>query len=166
MFGDSHYLENNSFSTSHQSVNVYGLPEKRYEVRAEDNAVDIQIHRKATMASQPEDRAALKKLGSAPFPAGKQQQEVDPKTPETAAATEAKQQPKSAPSAEGQTIQHLSDVGIQAGDVVRIVRGALRGHYCRVETVDCSSGRVRVTVYSQGRRTSINMRLQDIRKEN
>ena len=166
MFGDSHYLENNSFSTSHQSVNVYGLPEKRYEVRAEDNAVDIQIHRKATMASQPEDRAALKKLGSAPFPAGKQQQEVDQKTPETAAATEAKQQPKSAPSAEGQTIQHLSDVGIQAGDVVRIVRGALRGHYCRVETVDCSSGRVRVTVYSQGRRTSINMRLQDIRKEN
>ncbi|MGI6635668.1 MAG: hypothetical protein ACOX7B_10905 [Christensenellales bacterium] len=38
-------LENNAFSTSHQSVNVYGLPEKMYEVRTEDSAVDVQIHR-------------------------------------------------------------------------------------------------------------------------
>ncbi|MGI6654110.1 MAG: AAA domain-containing protein [Christensenellales bacterium] len=45
MFGDSHYIENNAFSTSHQSVNVYGLPEKMYEVRTEDSAVDVQIHR-------------------------------------------------------------------------------------------------------------------------
>lgn len=45
MFNDKRWLENNSFSTSHQSVNVYGLPEKRYEVRSEDTAVDIQIHR-------------------------------------------------------------------------------------------------------------------------
>ncbi len=45
MFNDKRWLENNSFSTSHQSVNVYGLPEKRYEVRSEDAAVDIQIHR-------------------------------------------------------------------------------------------------------------------------
>lgn len=47
MFGDSKYLENNAFSTSHQSVNVYGLPEKIYEVRTEDAAVDVQIHRGA-----------------------------------------------------------------------------------------------------------------------
>lgn len=47
MFGDPNYIENNVFSTSHQSVNVYGLPEKRYEVRTEDNAVDIQIHKDA-----------------------------------------------------------------------------------------------------------------------
>lgn len=47
MFGDSRYLENNAFSTSHQSVNVYGLPEKIYEVRTEDVAVDVQIHRAA-----------------------------------------------------------------------------------------------------------------------
>lgn len=47
MFGDSKYLENNAFSTSHQSVNVYGLPEKIYEVRTEDAAVDVQIHRAA-----------------------------------------------------------------------------------------------------------------------
>ena len=38
---------NNTFSTGHQSVNVYGLPEKYYEVRTEDNAVDIQIHKDA-----------------------------------------------------------------------------------------------------------------------
>lgn len=47
MFGDSQYLENNAFSTSHQSVNVYGLPEKCYEVRTEDTAVDVQIHKSA-----------------------------------------------------------------------------------------------------------------------
>lgn len=45
MFGSPNYLESNTFSTSHQSVNVYGLPEKYYEVRTEDHAVDIQIHR-------------------------------------------------------------------------------------------------------------------------
>ena len=45
MFGSSTYLEDNSFSTGHQSVNVYGLPEKCYEIRSEDAAVDIQIHR-------------------------------------------------------------------------------------------------------------------------
>lgn len=45
MFGDSHYLENNAFSTSHQSVNVYGLPEQIYEVRTEDAAVDVQVHK-------------------------------------------------------------------------------------------------------------------------
>ena len=45
IFGSSTYLEDNSFSTGHQSVNVYGLPEKCYEIRSEDAAVDVQIHR-------------------------------------------------------------------------------------------------------------------------
>ena len=44
IFGSSTYLEDNSFSTTHQLVNVYVKPEKRYEVRSEDNAVDVQIH--------------------------------------------------------------------------------------------------------------------------
>lgn len=44
MFGDSNYLEDHSFSTSHQSVNVYGIPEQRYEIRSEEEAIDIQIH--------------------------------------------------------------------------------------------------------------------------
>jgi hypothetical protein len=44
ILGSKTYLEDNSFSTSHQLVNVYGKPEKRYEVRSEDNAVDVQVH--------------------------------------------------------------------------------------------------------------------------
>lgn len=44
IFGSKTYLEDNSFTTSHQLVNVYGKAEKRYEVRSEDNAVDVQIH--------------------------------------------------------------------------------------------------------------------------
>jgi len=43
MFGDDDYLETHAFTTSHQFVNVYGKPEKRYEVRSEDAAVDVQI---------------------------------------------------------------------------------------------------------------------------
>ena len=49
MFGKPNYLEENSFSTSHQSVNVYGLPEQKYEIRSEDNAIDIQIHQINTL---------------------------------------------------------------------------------------------------------------------
>lgn len=45
MFNDEQHLEKNTFSTSHQNVNVYSLPEKYYEVRTEDNAVDIQVHK-------------------------------------------------------------------------------------------------------------------------
>ncbi|WP_075980805.1 AAA domain-containing protein [Bacillus massilinigeriensis] len=44
IFGSNSYLEDNSFSTTHQLVNVYGKPEKRYEIRSEDSAVDVQIH--------------------------------------------------------------------------------------------------------------------------
>lgn len=44
IFGSKTYLEDNSFSTSHQLVNVYGKPERRYEVRSEDNAIDVQIY--------------------------------------------------------------------------------------------------------------------------
>lgn len=56
MFGDSRYLENNAFSTSHQSVNVYGLPEKCYEVRTEDVAVDVQIHKASKNAGVTSDK--------------------------------------------------------------------------------------------------------------
>lgn len=44
IFGSKTYLEDNAFSTSHQPVNVYRKPEKRYEVRSEDNAIDVQLH--------------------------------------------------------------------------------------------------------------------------
>lgn len=52
MFGTGDYLEENTFSTGHQSVNVYGLPEKTYEIRSEDTAVDVQVHRKITAQPQ------------------------------------------------------------------------------------------------------------------
>ena len=44
MFDSKTYIEDNSFSTSHQLVNVYRKPEKQYEIRSEDNAIDVQIH--------------------------------------------------------------------------------------------------------------------------
>lgn len=49
MFDNCNYIEENTFSTSHQNVNVYGTPEKKYEVRTEDSAVDIQIHKKVAI---------------------------------------------------------------------------------------------------------------------
>lgn len=69
MFGDSKYLENNAFSTSHQSVNVYGLPEKIYEIRTEETAVDVQIHReskstKTTMRSILKEMPMQKKVAN------------------------------------------------------------------------------------------------------
>ena len=44
MWSSETYIEDNSFSTSHQMVNVYGEPERRYEIRSEDEAVDVQIY--------------------------------------------------------------------------------------------------------------------------
>jgi hypothetical protein len=44
MWGSNTYIEDNSFSTSHQTVNVYGEPERRYEIRSEEEAVDVQIN--------------------------------------------------------------------------------------------------------------------------
>lgn len=51
MFDDPDYLEENAFSTGHQNVNVYGIPEKCYEIRSEDNAVDIQVHKEVKQGS-------------------------------------------------------------------------------------------------------------------
>ena len=44
LFDDANYLEENAFSTGHQMVNVYGLPEKHYEIRSEENALDVQVY--------------------------------------------------------------------------------------------------------------------------
>ncbi|MDR1817746.1 MAG: hypothetical protein LBR07_06195 [Puniceicoccales bacterium] len=43
LFDNANYLEENTFATTHQLANVYGRPEKRYEVRSDENAVDVQI---------------------------------------------------------------------------------------------------------------------------
>jgi superfamily I DNA and/or RNA helicase len=46
MFGKESYLEDNTFSTGHQMVNVYRIPERYYEVRSDASAIDVQIHEK------------------------------------------------------------------------------------------------------------------------
>ena len=43
MFDDRHYLENNTFVTTHQLANVYTSPSSKYEVRIDDKSIDIQI---------------------------------------------------------------------------------------------------------------------------
>lgn len=44
IWGNPAYLEENTFSTGHQMVNVYHRPDRYYEVRSDDSAIDIQIH--------------------------------------------------------------------------------------------------------------------------
>lgn len=46
IWGEENYLEENTFATSHQMVNVYCKPERYYEVRSDDSAIDVQIHGK------------------------------------------------------------------------------------------------------------------------
>lgn len=43
ILGSSSYLEDNTFSTGHQMVNVYKQAERHYEVRSDESAVDVQI---------------------------------------------------------------------------------------------------------------------------
>lgn len=43
LFGEKGYLEKNAFVTTHQLANVYSKPASQYEVRIDDNSVDIQI---------------------------------------------------------------------------------------------------------------------------
>lgn len=44
IFGDSMFIEKNTFVTSHQMSNIYTDAQKLYEVRIDENAVDIQIN--------------------------------------------------------------------------------------------------------------------------
>jgi hypothetical protein len=43
IFNQDDYLYENTFATTHQSVNVYTKPEKKYEIRIEETAVDVQV---------------------------------------------------------------------------------------------------------------------------
>lgn len=43
LLGSSTYIYDNSFATTHQSVNVYSKPEKKYEIRCEEIAIDVQM---------------------------------------------------------------------------------------------------------------------------
>lgn len=46
IWDNTKYLEENTFSTGHQMVNVYRKPERYYEVRSDDSAIDVQIYEK------------------------------------------------------------------------------------------------------------------------
>lgn len=46
LFGQIAYIEENTFATTHQSINVYTQPEKQYEIRCEDMAIDVQINKR------------------------------------------------------------------------------------------------------------------------
>ena len=60
----NNYLETNAFSTGHQNVNIYGIPEQRYEVRSEESALDVQVHGDSIFIPFLEDNAndALEKV--------------------------------------------------------------------------------------------------------
>jgi superfamily I DNA and/or RNA helicase len=43
LFKDIKYIENNSYVSGHDSVNVFGLSEMKYFIKADDTAIDIQL---------------------------------------------------------------------------------------------------------------------------
>lgn len=45
IFGNIHYIEDNTYVTAHQTTNVYSDPLAKYEVRVDDQALDIQINK-------------------------------------------------------------------------------------------------------------------------
>jgi hypothetical protein len=44
VFNDFNFIEKNTFVTSHQMSNIYTDAQKLYEVRIDENSVDIQIN--------------------------------------------------------------------------------------------------------------------------
>jgi flagellar biosynthesis GTPase FlhF len=43
LFNQADYIQENSLVTTHQKINVYGKPEKKYQVSCSDKVVDIQL---------------------------------------------------------------------------------------------------------------------------
>jgi hypothetical protein len=43
LFNDRNYIENNSYISGHDNVNVFGLSEMKYFIKANDTAIDIQL---------------------------------------------------------------------------------------------------------------------------
>ena len=44
LFEKHDFLYENTFATTHQSINVYTEPEKKYEIRVEETAIDVQVN--------------------------------------------------------------------------------------------------------------------------
>ena len=169
MFGDSHYLETNSFSTSHQSVNVYGLPEKRYEVRAEDNAVDIQIHRGASKAAAAQTGSGLSQESKAYTKTyekdGSTATVISQKETEASGSnwhhSPAVSKPAAIPAA-----STAPQVKYKKGEIIRVVSGLFNGMYGVIEDINYLTNKVKVTVSFMNRPTSVSMSLTDIAKRN
>jgi len=43
LFDDENYIENNSYVSGHDNINVFGLSEMKYFIKANDTAIDIQL---------------------------------------------------------------------------------------------------------------------------
>jgi DNA polymerase III delta prime subunit len=43
LFNDENYIENNSYVSGHESINVFGLSEMKYFIKANDTSIDIQL---------------------------------------------------------------------------------------------------------------------------
>lgn len=43
LFNDRNYIEKNSYVSGHENVNVFGLTEMKYIIKADDTAIDIQL---------------------------------------------------------------------------------------------------------------------------
>jgi len=43
LFNDENFIENNSYVSGHDNVNVFGLSEMKYFIKANDIAIDIQL---------------------------------------------------------------------------------------------------------------------------
>jgi hypothetical protein len=43
LFNDRNYIEKNSYVSGHDNVNVFGLSEMKYFIKANDTAIDIQL---------------------------------------------------------------------------------------------------------------------------
>jgi hypothetical protein len=53
LWGSDTFIEDNSFPTTHQSVNIYTKPARRYEIRQDENAIDIQVRPEIITHSDP-----------------------------------------------------------------------------------------------------------------
>ena len=45
LFNQKDYIEKNSYITGHDNVNVFGQIEMKYFIKANDNAIDIQLRK-------------------------------------------------------------------------------------------------------------------------
>jgi len=43
LFNEENYIENNSYVSGHDNVNVFGLSDMKYFIKANDTAIDIQL---------------------------------------------------------------------------------------------------------------------------